>query len=671
MPRKRLIKSYGAPGVPSNQGSGAVGGAGKPEKNNPDAQNNIPPLSPGQPENQPAPSKIVRPMGQTAPTRNTKPEVLAWLKKYSSAKKFRDWIASRYRWKDFIDEFKGHFRIANGSADIQINALNYIFAYIKTEIPALYLKNPYIKVNAKKGSSIQSARILEEAINYDWRHKRLKKENKKNIFDGKLIGHSWFKSGYTGKFGTVEDGNGNTLEYIEAEDFFGYRVPWDCVVFDLDSIDPPHDCGWIAHDVWVNLDDVRKNPRYKNTDKLTAQSRKPTNYSNSTTSADNAQYKDDEKKACLIEVWDMKNQQVFTISEGVDDYIEDPKSWPYEMRGYPFSYLCFNPVNDEPYGMSDVYMFENQVLELTKIRAMELDHLKRGNRQFGYNGSLTQEQKESIAMGVTGNVVENIDVDKFKALPYAAFQSDGYMIEKFVKEDMINISGQSPQERGATQQTSTRTFRELAQIAKGAENRRAEQIDVVEDFITDIANKRIALMQQFADVPYYVRITGKDPQEIMQALSSRPSASAPGAVTNEQGFTFTKEDIQGEYDIEVIPGSTAPMDKNTIVSMILDTLQYLPQLGVQPGGPVMGAIGTIIADFFQLPELKEAMAQEAQAAAQMREQQAQQAQDAQHMAIAQEAAKSQLDAEKVATKQNDTLVKVLQMAQPQKLSEVK
>lgn len=618
---------------------------------------------------QPIASAQSQQAAQEPPQKNNAPIVIEWMKKYTNAKNFRKWIAERYRWKDFIDEFKGHFRIANGSADIQINAINYVFAYMKTEIPALYLKNPYIKVNAKKESSIQSARILEEVINYDWRHKRLKKENKKNIFDGKLIGHSWFKSGYTGKFGTVEDGNGNSREYIESEDFFGYRVPWDSIVFDPDAVDPPHDCGWIAHDVWCNLDDAKANPRYKNTDKLTAQSRQPTNYSNSTSSSDSQQNREDQKKACLIEVWDIKSQTVFTISVGVDDYIEDPKPWPYEMKGFPFSYLCFNPVNDEPYGMPDIYMFETQILELTKIRAMELDHLKRGNRQFGYNGQLTQEQKDSIALGITGNVVENLDVDKFKALPYAPFQSDGYAVEKLIKEDMINISGQSPQERGATQQTTTRTFRELAQIAKGAENRRAEQIDQVEDFVTDIANKRIALMQQFADLPYYVRITGKDPKEIMQAIQNRPSAQQPGAVTDAQGFTFTKEDIQGEYDIEVVPGSTAPMDKNTIISMILDALQYLPTLGVMPGGPVMGAIGNILADYFQLPELKVAMEQEAQAGAQMKQAQQQQMEEQQKLQIAQQSAKTQIDAEKVATKQNDTLLKVIQQFQPQKLSE--
>lgn len=598
--------------------------------------------------------------------KNNKKEVQKWLSAITYAEKYRENQASKYRWRDFIEEFKGHFRIAQGQSDIDIQAINFVFAYVKTEIPALYLKNPYLKVNAKKASAIQAAKILEEAINYDWRHKKLKRENKKNIWDGKLIGHSWFKSGYTGNFGTVEDGNGETIETIESEDFFGYRVPWDCITFDPDSIDPPHDCKWIAHDVWVDLADAKSNPRYKNTDKLTPESRKrPGTIGNSDRPESEGQ------KVRLREVWDIKNQVVFTVSNGVDDYIEDPKPWPYEMRGYPFSFLNFNPVNDEPYGMSDVYMFESQVFEITKVRAMMLDHIKRFNRQLVYNGQLTQEQKDSIALGITANVTENVDGTKLLPIPYPQLQTDIYGVEKLIKEDMINISGQSPQERGATQQTTTRTFRELAQIARGAENRRSEQIDVVEEFIADIAQKRIALMQQFADVPYYVRITGKNPEEIVKAIADRPSASLAGSVTDTNGFTFTREDIQGEFDVEVVPGSTAPLNKDTMLSMLLDILQLLPSLGIVPGGPVVGAIGRLLADMFQVPELKLAMEQEAELQAQLKSEQQAQAEQAMQLRVAETTANTQIEAEKIANKQNETLLKAIMAFKPEPLSEVK
>ena len=68
--------------------------------------------------------------------------------------------------------------------------------------------------------------------------------------------------------------------------------------------------------------------------------------------------------------------QLFTITEGCEYYIREPKKFPYEMRGYPFSFLRLNEDPWCPYGLPDCYMFEPQVLELIKIRAQELDHIQ-------------------------------------------------------------------------------------------------------------------------------------------------------------------------------------------------------------------------------------------------------------------------------------------------------
>lgn len=605
------------------------------------------------------------PQAESAPNpRNVKEEVRSWLSRITSAEKYRTQVAEKYRWKDFLNEFKGRFSITNGSVDIQINPLNFIFAYVKTEIPALYLRDPHIKVNPKREASVESAKILELALNYLWRHKKIKRENKKNIQDGKLIGHSWFKTGYTGQTGTVEDGNGNTIETIESEDFFGYRVPWDCIAYNKGAIDPPHDCNWVSHTVWAPLEDVKSNPRYKNTERLTAQ-KKDNNYFNTTD--DTTTPNDfDEAMVCLKEVWDIKKRQVFTVSDGIDDYLEAPKPWPYEMKGFPFSYLNFNPVNDEPYGLPDVYMFEPQVLELMKIRAMMLDHLKRFNRQLITTpNNFSPEQKDALMLGVTATVVEAKEPQNVFPIPYPALQTDIYGIEERLKEDMINISGQSPQERGASQKTSTRTFGELQQIAKGAENRRGEQIDLVEGFVEEIAAKFVALLQQFADMPYYVRVTGKMPDEIMKALSERPSAQMQGAVTSANGFTFTKEDIQGEFDIEVVAGSTAPLDRQNKMAVLMQILEILPQLGAIPGGPVVGAIGRMLTDELEMPELITAMNQEIQMQAQMKQEAKQQQDQQMQLQAATETSKRTIDAEKVATKQSEVLLKAIDTMRPE------
>jgi hypothetical protein len=204
----------------------------------------------------------------------------------------------------------------------------------------------------------------------------------------------------------------------------------------------------------------------------------------------------------------------------------------------------------------------------------------------------------------------------------------------------------------------------LAQIQRGAENRRSEQIDVFEDFLEDIAYNLVALLQQFADIPFYVKITGEDPQAIAQALSSRPSAGMPGAVTSPAGFTFTKEDIQGEFDIECVAGSTAPLDRQNKMAQLISLLEYLPQLGAVPGGPVIGTIGRELAQELDMPSVVAAIEQEAQLQTQMKQEQQQQAEQAQQLQTAQQSAQMQLQAEDIANKQNQTVIDAIKVLKP-------
>ena len=162
------------------------------------------------------------------------------------------------------------------------------------------------------------------------------------------------------------------------------------------------------------------------------------------------------------------------------------------------------------YGLSDVAMFEPQVLELIKVRSMALDHIKRYNRQLLTTpNNINDDEMQKLQKGITGSIISVEDPTKVMPLPYPPIQTDIYAIEERIKEDAINVSGQSPQERGATQKTSTRSLGELQQMREGSVNRRSEKVDLVEDFVEEVAGKLVALFQQFVTLPYYVRIVGK------------------------------------------------------------------------------------------------------------------------------------------------------------------
>lgn len=603
-----------------------------------------------------------------------KDDVHKWLTRIDNSERYRKKIAEKYRWKRLIEEYRGYFAGLQDSTDIYVPSLNLIFAYVKSEIPSLYLRDPKVKVNAKKGSSVLAAKILEKALSYIWRTKRIKRENKKNVLDGLLVGHSWFKTGYTGSFGTIEDGNGNTFEFIDKEDFFGYRVPYEHITFNPDANDPPYDCTWIAQEVWAPVEDLKANKTFKNTEHLEATSAPAESSAvDSTLPQDERNRSDsDVKRVKLYEVWDKKSLTVFTITPGCDAYIRAPRKWPYKMQGFPFSFLRLNEDPLCPYGIPDCFMFEPQVIELMKIRAAAIDHIKRYNRQLLLaQGHMDPDTKQQFMQGVTGAVLE-VRTDgrplseMVAPIPYPQLQTDMYSVEERIKEDMINVSGQSATERGATQKTTTRTVRELVQIQKGGDNRRSDKIDTIEDFVEDIAGNLVALLQQLADMPFFIALTGETPDELMEQLATRPSAKKPGATTDGQGFTFTKEDIQGQFDFEVVAGSTKPLDQEQKIQTLVSAYELATQSGMIPGGPVQAFFANEFADEFDLPALKLAIVEERKFAAKQAEEAQAKQDEMQQLNIANETTGLQIKAEREATRQNELMLRGLEVMNPKK-----
>ena len=588
-------------------------------------------------------------------------EVSSKLSDIKKARTMRDDVEKKYRWKDLINEYKGQFDLADGRYDMTILPINMIFAYIKTELPSLYIRDPHLKVNPKNKTSIKMAKVLEVVINYIWRYKKLKREIKKCIVDALLIGHSWLKLGYTGKFGTIEDGMGSFMDTVEEEDIFAYHVNWDDITFNVDAMDPPYDCKWIAHSVWMDLSDVKNNPRYQNTELLQANFEdKDVNSSGDIPDADTR----NKGKVRLEEIWDIEHKMVCTVAEGVDKYIEAPKKWPLEMRGMPFSLLKFNFSNDMAYGLSDVAMFEPQIIELIKVRSMALDHIKRYNRQLlTTHNNISDDEMQKLKKGITASVIECEDPTKVLSLPYPPLQTDIYGIEERIKEDAINVSGQSPQERGATQKTSTRSLGELQQMREGSVNRRSEKVDLVEDFVEEIATKLVALLKQFVTLPYYVRILGQQSPELQEAVQERGSTQSQEAVTNQGGFTFTAEDIEGEFDLEPVSGSSTPLDRAELLKTLFQLVELGPAAGAIPGGPFMGTVAKLIAENLDVEELIAALAAEQQMQGQQKQEQAAKEEEMRTLALSQKAAETQMDAENAATKQNKVLVEFLRMMQ--------
>ncbi len=595
-----------------------------------------------------------------------------WINRIDRRERYLKEKASVRHWDRYEREYLGDFsELLSGTN--RVIPLNLIYAYVRTEIPSLYIQDPYFEFTPKQRTTISSAKLKEIAVNDLWHRKKFKREVKKGIQDGKIIGHAWYKVGYNANLGNVEQYQDST-ENPNNEDYFFYRLNWRHVLFNDESVDPPYDSTWIAHKFYIPLEVAKANKDWKNKENLVGVKLSGNETKENLKSTNSNATMGDVEYAELYEVWDHINKKVLIVSKLRHVGVLHERPWPYEkMQGFPFLYLSLSFVNDDPYGISDVGMGEMHVLEKTKLRTAYLEHIKRGNRQLlTKSDNFSQEAKDMYRKGDDSALIECDNPDAVKPMPYAPFATDAFQLESRLDDDLAQIWGQKPTDRSGQARTQTRTKYELQSQNTGTTNRLAEEQNIVQDIVEEAAEKLSCLLEQYATEPFYVKITGYQPQEIAQMLNTRPSAAQPGAITTQHGYTMTSDDIKGPVDVRIREGSAIPLDKQSKLSLLKEMAQMYLEISQRPTGPFMGALAKMIVEEAGLHELSIALEQEAQFEAKQAQQQAAERQKQQQMMVGQKSAEMQMQAEEISNKKqhNDsqTQVKLLSLMKEIQLS---
>ena len=480
-----------------------------------------------------------------------------WMNRIRRSLKYRDQVRDKQGWQRFLDYYEGDYRV-NGK-NIQSPPINIVFGYVQTATARIYFRDPHITVNPTKVISPNGARILEEVINYWFRELNAKSENERVLLDTYLVAHGWIKYGYKADMGQNSDTSGEPSEFIKNEEIFMSYVPWDDIVFDITLCkDPPYDCRWIAHRIIKPLEEIKGNQEFHNTELLS---------SNVSMRDAKGEKLDETMKDSDLdlfeywEIWDKDTNTIVCVADGSEQYLQQKQN-TYEMEGLPFSMMKFNRINGKAYPLSDIGIIESQILERIKLRGGQINHIKRWARQLSIEkGSMSKQEIAKFSEGIDGAVTER---EKGSAPPqpiaYADLQRESFMLDDLIQRDMDAAIGQTDVERGGVARTKTDTLGELKEQTAGTTSRSAKRQDILEDFLEEEARKLISLIQQFQTTPKYVRITGMKPDEIKSAFQ--------GLQSDENGFYFTKDDIQGKYDVEVKAGSTLPMNRENRIKVM-------------------------------------------------------------------------------------------------------
>lgn len=548
-------------------------------------------------------------------------EVHSWLRTISKVEKDRDDIGSKAGWKRYIEEYKNEWGFLQTKVKIPIIPINLIYAYVKTEIARLYFRDPWITVNPKRMEDVGASQIAEQIINYTWGELALKQEIKKCLLEAILVGHSWMKVGYAAEFGTVESqpkepekrGPGRpkkekvdevmTSEYIKSENVFAYHVPYKDIIFDPSATFPPtHNARWMAHKIVKPIRAIKESGIYDHVDEIKTSSP----LDNMDSGFDNFKSEksalgQEVRTATLWEIYDLDNMKIRTVSPGCKHYLNEIEYPEHLAGGLPFSMLAFNPIPGETYPLSDVAAQEGLTIEMTKIVAIWINHLKRHNRQILIEPDLfTPDEKAKFMDGNDGAIIESTGPigDKYYIPQYPPVQSDSYQIYNEVYKLHQIVSGQTPADQGGQARVPTRTLGELRLQMMGGHARADEKVDVLEDFIAEIARKLLGIMQKKYDLPKIARIVGPRSiqQKLKQSVGNRPSAQPqmPGGQQNpiqeqsfdsEFAFSWNRQDILGDMDVDVVAGSTVPMDKESNLEVMEKMIPLLPAAGIGPGSP--------------------------------------------------------------------------------------
>lgn len=549
-----------------------------------------------------------------------------WHERIRIAKQEHDQWATDSGAKRFIDEYRGKYDLVfhGRNKKFPVPPINEVFSYVQSDIASVFNRDPYLTVIAKAGTP-KGAALWEVILNYWWRELKTKEELEYEIIDKDLVGFGWHKVGYS----------------PDTDRPFSKFVAWNDVLWNIGSKRPPVDCQWMAQRIVWPLRDVKeKYPAAKGMEGSPDPCLDEDTYKKSS-------YKDDIKVAVLWEIHDAKTRQIYLIADNLKDkYLEKPRPWPDYQDEFPFLMYWDFAVPGRPRPMSAIAPWEAQILEKMILMAQAINHSKRWNRQaWVKNAQIDENALDKFERGDDGAIiVTNSDVgpDSLRFVDFGSLPPDFYLLMDRLDSEKRNLSGIAEFMQGGVTKTSTRTIGELQLMQQGNQSRQSRKIDRLETHCENIGRHMMACLKANFDFEQILKITGDTPEEVIEALGQNYNPET-------QQVTFSVEEIQGEYDVDVKSGSTLPMDKQTRMQVHEIILNAVAPVAAQ--GPLSNFMVTLVGNILQDYDdksLKEAYAKDLQAAEQAKQEQSE-AQKVEEQKTIAEGEKRAAQAEQVAT----------------------
>jgi hypothetical protein len=511
-----------------------------------------------------------------------------WQTRVTSALRYRkDHPNGDQAWKDGYEMFKGnHWGIYNASQD-RINSatpndlitVNITGSNVRSLLPFLVNRNPRIIAKPRRAEFIVSAALQQEILNYEWRERRMQRQIKRVVLDTVICGHGICKTGFNLEIDESKnkkrDGVLEFRDYVKKEAPYIKRVSPFKFISDPEA--PEHDLNtsrWCAEIFFKRPEDVLANARYAQ-DVLTKVRRGdyqpgciPTyearNLDASLASLQDS-YGEDRELWVLYELWDKKFEKYYVFLDGVEPPILE-KATPYDyLDGLPYTRCDFINVPDEPYPLGLPAWIKDQQFELNRVRTRWFQHGRRFNRKYEVlAGVLGTGSREILESGEDGSIVEVEEMGRIKPIDDARVSNDQNIIESLIKQDIRELSGLDELARGGNLQ-SRATATEVEARTGLLNLKTDEHSDAVDSFVFETVTQ----VSQHVKANYVT-------EKVVQLTGPR----------GQFWVSYSKEDIQGEVDLQIETVSAPKTDPERekaqalqVFQLIMQNLQTIMQIG--------------------------------------------------------------------------------------------
>lgn len=512
-----------------------------------------------------------------------------WLSDIKLGLRYRSANEREKRWQRNYRYFKGQY-------DAGLIPVNIVFGICRTMIPQIYFKAPTVLVRPRPGNPqeyprrMMASKTLQAADKYLITQMGLKKTLKLATLDSLLYNVGIMKIGYHSVFSEFEVGppaetqevlralteitgeQPSPLEGMDEKEYDKYiqysyhdlikpDMPWVLRISPKDFVVPVgtkniEEAPWCAFRFVKRLEEMKMSPVYKNKSELKANATlrfeeggsvdSPAEYQNQVSGP----MMDDYVEAW--EIWDKRDETIRVVADGCSKFLRDEEH-ELEITGLPVEIIQFNPDGDDFWGVSHIDAIAPQVLEYTETRTQEAWHRKISNLKMLIDKNVVPpEEIAKIEAGTIGNIVlVNGDPSKAAYAFTSSMSRDIFKNAEDIFADLKVIIGYNRNQGGEFEQ-SRRTAEEIKTVRNHNQIRDDELRDIIADVLADMFAKKIhpLLFQNWSN------------NKFVEVTSVSGAPTVPGEpVQQNEWKPFDGAAIRGEYDVEVIPDSTLPLNK--------------------------------------------------------------------------------------------------------------